>query len=171
MPERNFIGGAWRDPIEGAYDDVVNPATGAVGWQAPASSAADVDAAVAAAKAAYGPWAAMTPRTRSEVLHQVAQRIEDNIDELSRIECENVGKPVSIVEFEMDLTMDNWRFFASAGRFLEGKAAGEYLDGYTSVSSDRSRRGTIHSTWRHGSSDLRLRQGTRWSSNRANSPR
>ncbi len=132
MPERNFIDGDWRDPVEGAYDDVVNPATGAVRWQAPASSAADVDAAVAAAKAAFGPWAAMTPRARSEVLHQVAQRIEDNIDELSQIECENVGKPVSIVEFEMDLTMDNWRFFASAGRFLEGKAAGEYLDGYTS---------------------------------------
>ncbi len=54
-------------------------------------------------------------------------------EHLSRLECQNVGKPVSIIEFEMDLTLDNWRFFASAGRFLEGKAAGEYMEGYTSM--------------------------------------
>ncbi len=132
MSERNFIGGQWRDPASGAFDDVINPATGDVIAAAPSSNAADIDAAVAAAKGAFGAWSSLTPRERSEILHRVADRIEENIDELSRIECENVGKPVSIVEFEMDLTMDNWRFFASAGRFLEGKAAGEYLDGYTS---------------------------------------
>ncbi|KAA3635796.1 MAG: gamma-aminobutyraldehyde dehydrogenase [Armatimonadetes bacterium] len=132
MSERNFIGGEWHDPASGAFDDVINPATGDVIAAAPASNAADIDAAVAAAKGAFGAWSSLTPRERSEVLHKVADRIEENIEELSRIECENVGKPVSIVEFEMDLTMDNWRFFASAGRFLEGKAAGEYLDGYTS---------------------------------------
>jgi 1-pyrroline dehydrogenase len=132
MAERNFIGGEWRGPESGLYDDVINPATGAVIAQAPASDVSDVDAAVAAAKGAFGAWSGLTPRERSEILHKVADGIEANIDELSRIECENVGKPVSIVEFEMDLTMDNWRFFASAGRFMEGKAAGEYLDGYTS---------------------------------------
>ncbi len=132
MPERNFIGGEWREPASGSYDDVLNPATGLVITEAPSSNAADVDAAVAAAKAAFGPWSTLTPRERSEILHKVADRIEENIEELSRIECENVGKPVSIVEFEMDLTMDNWRFFASAGRFMEGKAAGEYLEGHTS---------------------------------------
>ncbi|MDA2979763.1 MAG: aminobutyraldehyde dehydrogenase [Actinomycetota bacterium] len=132
MSERNFIGGEWRAPSSGAYDGIVNPATGAVYADAPASNAADVDVAVAAAKGAFGGWSSMTPRARSEVLHKVADAVEANIDELSKIECENVGKPVSIIEFEMDLTLDNWRFFASAGRFLEGKAAGEYLDGYTS---------------------------------------
>ncbi len=82
---------------------------------------------------AFPAWAALTPRERSETLHRVADIIDDNIDELSQIECENVGKPVGIVEFEMDLTKDNWRFFASACRFLEGKAAGEYMAGYTSM--------------------------------------
>ena len=62
----------------------------------------------------------------------MADAIEADMPELSRL-GENVGKPVSIVEFEMDPTLDNWRFFASAGRFLEGKAAGEYLEGYTSM--------------------------------------
>ncbi len=130
---QNFIGGAWVDARDGATEAVLNPATGAPIGEAPVSQAADVDAAVAAAGAAFDSWAAKTPRERSEILHKVADAIEANIDELSRIECENVGKPVGIIEFEMDLTLDNWRFFASAGRFLEGKAAGEYMEGYTSM--------------------------------------
>ena len=44
----------------------------------------------------------------------------------------NVGKPRSIIEVEMDLSVDNLRFFGSAARFLEGRAAGEYLEGRTS---------------------------------------
>jgi 1-pyrroline dehydrogenase len=131
--DSNFIGGEWRPAADGATDDVVNPATGEVIGTVPASAAADVDAAVGAAQSAFPAWAALTPRERSEILHQVADIVDEHIDELSRIECENVGKPVGIVEFEMDLTKDNWRFFASACRFLEGKAAGEYLAGYTSM--------------------------------------
>ncbi len=129
----NFIGGDWRPAASGATDVVLDPATGEAIGEVPASDAADVDAAVQAATAAFPAWSALTPRERSEVLHRVADVIDDNIDELSRIECENVGKPVGIVEFEMDLTKDNWRFFASACRFLEGKAAGEYMAGYTSM--------------------------------------
>lgn len=129
----NFIGGSWTPARDGATDDVVDPATGEVIATAPASGDADVDAAVAAARGAFDEWSAKTPRQRSEVLHAVADAIEANMDELRAIECRNVGKPVSIIEFEMDLTLDNWRFFASAGRFLEGKAAGEYEAGYTSM--------------------------------------
>ncbi|MCB0971085.1 MAG: aldehyde dehydrogenase family protein, partial [Acidimicrobiales bacterium] len=129
----NFIGGAWVPAHDGATDEVLDPATGAVIATAPASGEADVDAAVAAARGAFGEWSAKTPRQRSEALHAVADAIEANMDELRALECANVGKPVSIIEFEMDLTLDNWRFFASAGRFLEGKAAGEYEAGYTSM--------------------------------------
>ena len=87
----------------------------------------------AAAARAFPEWAAKTPRERSEAIHELARRIEADIENLSAIESENVGKPVSIMEFEMDLTLDNWKFFASAGRFLEGRAAGEYMAGYTSM--------------------------------------
>lgn len=132
MAHANYIGGEWKQAADGAVDVIVNPATGEAIGEVPSSGAADVADAVAAAKAAFAGWAATTPRQRSELLHRVADVITENIDELSRIECENVGKPVSIVEFEMDLTMDNWRFFAGAPRFLEGKAAGEYQEGYTS---------------------------------------
>ena len=129
----NFIAGDWQQSVSGATDIVINPATGAPLGEIPSSDAADVDAAVQAATAAFESWSRTTPRERSEILGKVADAIEANMAELSRIECENVGKPVGIIEFEMDLTLDNWRFFASAPRFLEGKAAGEYLEGYTSM--------------------------------------
>ncbi len=131
--DSNFIGGAWRPAGSGAADEVLDPATGAVLGSVPASTAADVDAAVRAATEAFDSWSRTTPRQRCEILQQVADVVADNIDELSQIECVNVGKPVGIVEFEMDLTLDNWRFFAAAPRFLEGKAAGEYMEGYTSM--------------------------------------
>jgi len=133
MLDKNFIGGKWVSAVDGATDQILDPATGEVIGTAPASGAPDIDAAVLAASRAFESWSRKTPRERSEILHRVADAVAENIEELSRIECRNVGKPVSIIDFEMDLTVDNWRFFASAGRFLEGKAAGEYLDGYTSM--------------------------------------
>ena len=133
MLTENHIGGKWVEAQDGRRDAVINPATREVIAEVASSGAADVARAVDAARAAFPEWAALTPRARSETLHKVADVIEANIDELSSIESENVGKPTSIMEFEMDLTLDNWRFFASAGRFLEGKPAGEYLEGYTSM--------------------------------------
>lgn len=132
MLTENHIAGRPAAAINGGTDEVINPATGGIIAEVASSDAADVDAAVAAASAAFPGWAALTPRARSEALHAVADVIEDNLDELTRMESENVGKPMSIMEFEMDLTKDNWRFFASAGRFMEGKPAGEYLDNHTS---------------------------------------
>ena len=92
----------------------------------PLSTEEDVDAAVKAAAAAFPDWAGRTPRERSEAMFEVADVIEKNLDELRRLEIDNVGKPVSIVDFEFDLTLDNWRFFAGAARHMEGKAAAEY---------------------------------------------
>ena len=129
----NFIGGEWRPARSGATDDIVDPATGEVIGAVPSSDSEDVDDAVRAAAAAFPEWSAKTPRERSEALHALASAIEQDMANLRRIESRNVGKPVSIIEFEMDLTLDNWRFFASAGRFLEGRAAGEYMEGYTSM--------------------------------------
>lgn len=133
MPDANFIGNAWQPAHSGATDDVIDPATGEVIGAVPSSDAADVDDAVRAAAAAFPVWSEKTPRERSEALHALANAIEADMPELTRLESRNVGKPVSIMEFEMDLTLDNWRFFASAGRFLEGRAAGEYMEGYTSM--------------------------------------
>jgi 1-pyrroline dehydrogenase len=132
MPDQNFIGGSWVDARGGATDEVLNPATGEVLAKVPASGAADVDAAVDAAGAAFETWSSMTPRGRSEILHRVADAIEGDLATIKRLEMQNCGKPASIIEFELDLTVDNWRFFAGGARFLEGRAGGEYLEDHTS---------------------------------------
>jgi 1-pyrroline dehydrogenase len=132
MPNQNFIEGRWVDAADGATDEVLAPATGAAIGSVPSSGAGDVDVAVEAAARAFETWGRMTPRGRSEILHKVADAIEADLDELKRIEMENCGKPASMIEFEMDLTLDNWRFFAGGARFLEGRAGGEYLEEHTS---------------------------------------
>ena len=128
----NYIGGSWQPSSDGATTEVMNPATGEPMATVPVSTVDDIDAAVKAAGSAFPEWADKTPRERSESLFAVADVIEENLDELRQLEMDNVGKPVSIVDFEFDLTVDNWRFFAGAARHSEGKAAGEYWQGATS---------------------------------------
>ena len=132
MATDNFIGGKWVPARSGKTDDVLDPATGDVIASVTSSDEADIDDAVAAAAGAFDEWAATTPRERSEYLSKIADAIQADLDDISAIESRNVGKPVSIMEFEMDLTVDNWRFFGAGARFLEGRAAGEYLADHTS---------------------------------------
>ena len=132
MAKQNYIGGKWVDAKGGATDKVVNPATGEVLDEVAASDSADVDVAVAAAKEAFVEWSATTPRQRSEALLKIADAIEADLETIQGLEIDNVGKPVSIIEFEMDLTVDNWRYFAGATRCLDAAAAGEYMEDHTS---------------------------------------
>ncbi len=99
----------------------------------PSCAAEDVDAAVAAAKAALPEWLDTTPGERAEVLLGLAQVLEENAEELAEIESGNVGKPLSYARDELPQMVDQLRFFAGAARLLEGKSAGEYLRGYTSM--------------------------------------
>jgi len=133
VAQLNFIGGEWVPAQSGATDEVVAPATGEVIASVPSSDGADVDAAVRAATAAFGEWGTTTPRARSEALLALADRLEEHLDELKQIEGENVGKPVSIIDFEFDLTIDNLRFFAGAARTMDAQAAGEYMEDHTSM--------------------------------------
>jgi len=132
MARDNFIGGAWRPARRGATDAIVEPATGARLDDVASSDADDINDAVVAAAGAYGAWSDTTPRQRFEFLTKVADAIEADLPTLKELEIRNVGKPRSIIDFEMDLTVDNWRFFAAGARFLEGRAAGEYMEGHTS---------------------------------------
>ena len=93
----------------------------------------DVDAAVAAAKAALPEWLDTTPGERAEALLALAHVLEDNAEELAGIESANVGKPLSYARDEIPVCVDNLRFFAGAARLLEGKSTGEYMRGYTSM--------------------------------------
>jgi len=133
MRTEHFIDGGFRPSRSGATDDVVNPATDDVICAVASGDAGDIDDAVAAAGRAFDTWGRTTPRERFEALDALAEAIAADLPELCRLESLNVGKPVGIIDFEMDLTVDNWRFFAAACRFLEARAAGEYMEGYTSM--------------------------------------
>lgn len=132
MTLTNFINNTFTPARSGKTDAVLNPATGEVLAEVASSDAADVNEAVQAAKDAFPAWAAKTPRERSEALLKIADAIEADLDKIKELEIGNVGKPRSIIDFEMDLTVDNWRYFAGAGRVLEARAAGEYIAEHTS---------------------------------------
>jgi betaine-aldehyde dehydrogenase len=88
---------------------------------------------VAAARAAFDGWANTTPGERSLALLKIADAIEERADEFTTLEVANAGKPQEAFKNdEIPAMVDNLRFFAGAARNLEGKAAGEYLEGYTS---------------------------------------
>jgi betaine-aldehyde dehydrogenase len=128
----NFIGGEPAPTAE--HEPVVNPATGEPIAEAPLSSADDVDRAVAAARRAFPGWAARTPGERAEALLGLATALEERADELAELEATNAGKPINAFrDDEIPFIVDNLRFFAGAGRLLEGRAAGEYLGGHTSI--------------------------------------
>ena len=130
---QNFVGGEHVDSAEGRLYDLVNPATGEVFAQAPLSGEADVDRAFAVAEKAFESWRDSTPSQRQMALLKIADAIEERAEELVRAESENTGKPYSLtMEEEIPAMADQIRFFAGAARVLEGKSAGEYMEGMTS---------------------------------------
>jgi len=130
---RNYIDGRFQDAADGRTTEVVNPATGQAYATAPLSGAADVDAAMAAAAAAFPTWRDATPGTRQRILLKIADALEARGEELLAAECENTGKPRELTRTEeLPVMIDQVRFFAGAARLLEGKSAGEYMAGMTS---------------------------------------
>ncbi len=130
---KNFVGGNWVDAVEGGTMEVLNPANGETIADVPRGTEADVERAVEAAKTALPEWLETTPGERAEALLKLADTIEEHGDELAELESANVGKPLSYAKDEIPVCADNIRFFAGAARMLEGKSAGEYMRGYTSM--------------------------------------
>jgi betaine-aldehyde dehydrogenase len=131
---QNFVDGAFVDAVEGRTEPIVNPATGEEIALAQVSDEQDVDRAVAAARRAFPTWSDTTPGERAHALLRLADAIEAHADEIAELESADAGKPLAAVrEDELPVMADNLRFFAGAARCLEGKAAGEYLKGYTSM--------------------------------------
>jgi 1-pyrroline dehydrogenase len=133
MPQENFIGGKWMPSQDGRTDAVIDPATGETLAEVPSSGGADVDLAVAAAADAFAEWSGKTPGDRSAALLELAAAIEGDAEEPARLESRNVGKPISASVDEIPGCVDNLRFFAGACRVLDGRATGEYMEGYTSM--------------------------------------
>jgi betaine-aldehyde dehydrogenase len=131
---RNYIDGEFRAAADGRTTEVVNPVTGQAYATAPLSGAADVDAAMAAAAAAFPGWRDTTPSDRQKALLRIADAIEERAAEIVAVESENTGKPIGLTTTEeIPPMVDQIRFFAGAARMLEGRSAGEYMEGMTSM--------------------------------------
>ncbi|AMO60326.1 NAD-dependent aldehyde dehydrogenase [Mycolicibacterium phlei] len=131
------VAGSWINgaPVVtgGATHQVINPATGQAVAEYAAATPADVDTAVAAARAALPEWATATPADRSSVLFKLAKLTGDAADDLVAEEVSQTGKPVRLAsEFDVPGSVDNIDFFAGAARHLEGKATAEYSPDHTS---------------------------------------
>ncbi|MEW2083015.1 gamma-aminobutyraldehyde dehydrogenase [Streptomyces sp. NPDC005283] len=128
-----FIGGRLRPGTSGHTQDIVNPATGEPVHSYELAGAADVDAAVAAAGAAFPAWAGATPGERSDALHRFASVLAGQADDFAHAESLQCGKPIRLsTEFDVPGTIDNTAFFAGAARHLQGQSAGEYGGDHTS---------------------------------------
>jgi betaine-aldehyde dehydrogenase len=129
----NFIGGESLPPKSGKYVELISPVTGQPFAESPVSDQSDVDHAVDVAAQAFASWKRTTPSQRSLALLKIADLLEANAEELVGIEAENTGKIISLtMSEEIPPMIDQIRFFAGAARLLEGRGAGEYMEGMTS---------------------------------------
>jgi len=130
---RNFVNGTYVEPSDGAYRDLIDPCTSDVFGSAPVTNAADVDAAMGAAAAAFETWRDTTPAERQRALLRLADAVEARADDLVDAEVRNTGKPRALTASEeLPPCVDQLRFFAGAARILEGRSAGVYLAGHES---------------------------------------
>lgn len=131
---QNYVNGEFADARSGRFSDIIDPCTGEAYIQAPVSGQEDIDAAFAAAAAAFESWGTTTPGERANLLLKVADAIDARADEINEAECRNTGKPrARMAEDETPIAADHFRFFAGAARTLEGPTAGEFLAEHTSV--------------------------------------
>lgn len=118
----------------GAPFTLTNPATGETTGEYALADAADVRDAVAAAKAAYPGFKALTPGERADLLLRLADELEKRSDELAALESQQTGKSIRLAtEFDVPGSIDNARFFAGAARALTGLSAGTYWEQSTSM--------------------------------------
>lgn len=116
---QNFINGEFVPAT--ATLDVTNPATGAVLGKVPAATAAETDQAIAAARAAQGPWSKLTNSARAKYLTQLAQKVRENADRLATTLVEEQGKVRALAEVEVNFTADYLDYMAGFALRIEGE--------------------------------------------------
>jgi phenylacetaldehyde dehydrogenase len=119
-----FIDGEWVDAIEGSRLPVMDPSTGRQLIEVAEAQAADVDAAVAAARRAYeeGPWTRMTPAERSRIVWRIGDLLEEHLEEFALLETLDVGKPLAASRAaDVPLSADYFRYMAGWATRLGGQ--------------------------------------------------
>ncbi|HQU84171.1 MAG TPA: aldehyde dehydrogenase family protein, partial [Pyrinomonadaceae bacterium] len=119
----NFIGGEWVAPKGGEYFDVISPVDGKVFTKVARSTAEDIEIALDAAHKAAKTWGKSSATERSNILWKIADRIEQNLEMLARVETWDNGKPIrETLAADLPLAIDHFRYFAGVIRAETGEA-------------------------------------------------
>tara|TARA_R110000787_G_scaffold44016_2_gene107718 strand:+ start:206 stop:1660 length:1455 start_codon:yes stop_codon:yes gene_type:complete len=130
-PSHCLIGGQWAPCASGQTVPLINPSDGTALCQIARGGAADIDAAVAAARSAFdGAWGRTTAVERGRVLYRIGALVLENIDELAQLEALDVGKPLTQARADVVALARYMEFYAGAVDKLHGETI-PYLDGYT----------------------------------------
>lgn len=122
-PGRLFIGGQWRDAADGGRMDVLAPSTGEKITDVARATVADVDAAVAAARAAFddGPWPRMSSRERARIVQRAYALMRERAEELAQAESLDVGKPITFARLvDVNNAAELYEYYAALGHRLDG---------------------------------------------------
>src|SRR3990170_1200824 len=129
-----YIGGEWVGSGRGETEPNINPSNGETADIVQIGTREDADRAVEAAQKAFDDvWFDTPPKERSAMMFALADAMDKDTDTLTKLEAEDVGKPISVSGADVPFIIDNLRFFAGAARHLEGKSSAEYEKGFTSI--------------------------------------
>lgn len=117
-----WIDGEYVESKSGTFFDTTNPATGATLARVAQATAADIDHAVAAARAALGPWKAKSGVERGRILHRLSQLLREHREELAELEMRDGGKPIAETpEADVDSGADCLEYFAGQAASIQGE--------------------------------------------------
>ena len=124
-----FIGGEWRRAADGATVPVMSPVTESPLGEVPVASAADTEAALAAAAEGLARWRATPAFVRADALNAIADEMGRRAAEAARMIASETGKPLAQAQREWGLSVDQFRWYAEEarrvyGRIIESRAPG-----------------------------------------------
>jgi aldehyde dehydrogenase len=118
----NYIGGEWVAPVDGDYFDDTSPMDGGFVARIPKSNDKDIDLAVKAAGEAADAWGKTSATERSNILFRIAERMEENLENLALVEAWDNGKAIrETMAADIPLAVDHFRYFGSVIRAETGQ--------------------------------------------------
>src|SRR5579863_3162916 len=110
----HFINGSWLEPVAGQYFDTVDPSNGETLASVAQGSAADIDAAVKAARVAFPKWQSLAPHMRARYLYAIARQVQKHSRRLAVLETIDNGKPIRESR-DLDIPLVARHFYYHAG--------------------------------------------------------
>ena len=120
----NYIGGQWTAPVDGQYFDNTSPVDGSFIAKVPQSNGKDIDLAVKAAWKDAATWNKTSVTERCNLINKIADRIEENLENLAIVETWDNGKAIrETMAADLPLAIDHFRYFASIIRAETGEVS------------------------------------------------